>query len=154
MNMLYSIQDKQTLRGQIAGRVSLAAAMFLVPFIIGLILMYTVRIEWLSLLLSLLGMAGAVFYYGLCVSPFISYHKFLTEILNGRSREFTGPLLREESGSVRDGVSCRTLYFGDLEHEGEERLCYLDVEKEYAFEEGRIYRLTTHGQSIIGIEAV
>ncbi len=152
--MLYSAKDRAVLRGQLFRRLSLDALIFLVPFAIGLVLMYTCRIEWLSMLLSMLGMVAAVFYYGMCVSPFLSYDRFLREIAAGRSRSFTGAFLREESASVRDGVACRTLYFADKDASDEERLCYLDLEKEYDFSEGGLYRVTAHGQSIIGIEPV
>ena len=119
--MLYSAKDRAVLRGQLFRRLSLDALIFLVPFAIGLALMYTCRIEWLSMLLSMLGMVTAVFYYGMCVSPFLSYDRFLREIAAGRSRSFTGAFLCEESASVRDGVACRTLYFADKDASDEER---------------------------------
>ncbi len=152
--MLYSQEDKQNLRKQLIRRIALTAAIFLVPFACGLVIMYTSRQQWLSWLLSVVGMAAAVLFYGLCVSPFVAYAKYLREVTAGMSRSFQGGLLREESVSVREGVRCRTLYFSDEEKEGEERLCYLDQEKPFDFSKDRTYRITVHGQSIIEIETL
>lgn len=149
--MLYTDEDQLTLRRQLTNRILIDAAIFLIPFAIGVVIMYTSRREWLSVLLSMLGLFGAIFYTGMCLSPFLSYWRFLRDIRNGRSRSFRGELLREESGSLREGIRCRTLYFSDDEKPGEERLCYLDREKEYAFVTGCKYEITTHGQSIIAI---
>ena len=142
--MLYSQEDKQNLRKQLIRRIALTAAIFLVPFACGLVIMYTSRQQWLSWLLSVVGMAAAVLFYGLCVSPFVAYAKYLREVTAGMSRSFQGGLLREES----------TLYFSDEEKEGEERLCYLDQEKPFDFSKDRTYRITVHGQSIIEIETL
>ncbi len=149
--MLYSDQDRLLLRKQLTKRIILDAVIFLVPFVGALIIMYTSRQEWLSVLLSLLGLFGAIFFFGFCVSPFLSYHRFLRDILEGRSRSFSGLFLREESAALRDGVRCRALYFSDDENPDGERLCYLDTEKEYAFVTGGHYDITVQGQSIIGI---
>lgn len=107
-DMLYSQEDKQNLRKQLIRRIALTAAIFLVPFACGLVIMYTSRQQWLSWLLSVVGMAAAVLFYGLCVSPFVAYAKYLREVTAGMSRSFQGGLLREESVSVREGVRCRT----------------------------------------------
>ena len=58
--MLYSQEDKQNLRKQLIRRIALTAAIFLVPFACGLVIMYTSRQQWLSWLLSVVGMAAAV----------------------------------------------------------------------------------------------
>ncbi len=60
--------------------------------------------------------------------------------------------LREESGALRDGVQCRTLYFSDENSaDGEDRLCYLDAERNMLIVTGGRYTITAQGQSNIGI---
>ena len=112
--------------------------------------MTTVRIQWLSVALSLLGAAAVIFYWGLCISPLTAYKRFLREVLTGRNHEFTGELKAVEQDSVREGVLCKALVFADNAGD-EERLCYFDVQKypKDGLNCGERFKITVHGQSIL-----
>lgn len=147
--MLYSQTDLSTVNKQLTLRVILAAALLLVPVGAAVAIMLTTRQQWLSFLLSAVGVSAMIFYVGVIMSPLLCYRRFLKEVFDGRSHGATVRFLRAESDSVREGVSFYTLYFaGDA---AEELLLYLDKEKQNPFAEGETYEITTHGQAIIGI---
>ena len=129
--MLYSPDDIARIKKQIWRRIA-------------------VLIQWLSVALSLLGAAAAIFYWGLCISPLTAYKRFLREVLTGRSHEFTGELKAVEQDSVREGVLCKALVFAD-DAGDEERLCYFDVQKypKDGLNCGERFKITVHGQSIL-----
>ena len=126
--MLYSPDDIARIKKQILRRIAVLAVLFILPNIGAFAVMTTVRIQWLSVALSLLGAAAAIFYWGLCISPLTAYKRFLREVLTGRNHEFTGELKTVEQDSVREGVLCKALVFAD-DAGDEERLCYFDVQK-------------------------
>lgn len=67
--MLYSQQDIQNARNQLLRRIGLMAALAILPNVAGIVVMYTIRIEWLSVLLGCLGGAMAIFTWGLFCYP-------------------------------------------------------------------------------------
>ena len=148
--MLYSEADRSLVKSQLIRRLAVVLLLALVPSIPAIVLVYTARIRWLSMLLSMLGGAAAIFYYGMCVQPVIAYLRYLNEIIGGRNHVFTGELTEIAQDSVREGVPCKTLFFRD-----EQRLCYYD-EVKYTkgfVKVGGRYRVMVHGQSIIEISA-
>ncbi len=151
--MMYSENDRKNCNKQLLGRIGVMFALLLAPNGIALAIMYTVRIQWLSIALGLLGAAMAIFYWGLYCAPVASYWRYLKEILGGRTHAFTGELTEIALDSVREGVPCKTLFFCDDAGDAQ-RLCYWDEEK-YADGDavcGQRYRVTVHGQSIVAIE--
>lgn len=150
--MLYTSEEIAKVRSSVIKRFIVDALLFLLPFAAGMVIMFTIRIEWLSIALSIFGACLAVFFYGFFVYPFLSYYRFLRDVTGGRNREQTVCFLRKEESSLRDGVLCQSLYF--MDEKQVELLCYLDMEKPYDFKEGGRYALTIHGQSIIGIQAI
>ncbi|MDR2514650.1 MAG: hypothetical protein LBD02_05490 [Christensenellaceae bacterium] len=149
--MLYARAELKGLQKKLGARLLLVFLSFLLPFSAGLALMFTARSEWLSLLLSFLGAAAAIFLFAFAARPPLAYYRFVKDVTEGVSHTFTGRFLRGEERSFREGIWCETLYFEETQN-GKERLCYLDAERPYPFEPGREYGLSTHGQSIIGIE--
>lgn len=148
--MLYSPDDIARIQKQIWRRIAVLAVLFILPNIGAFAVMTTVRIQWLSVALSLLGAAAAIFYWGLCISPLMAYKRFLREVLTGRNHEFTGELKAVEQDSVREGVLCKALVFAD-DAGDEERLCYFDVQKypKDGLNCGERFKITVHGQSIL-----
>lgn len=148
--MLYSQADMKETSSQLMRRIAVAAAIAIIPNIIAGVIMYTVRLQWLTILLAFLGVGAAIFYWGLCCTPITSYLRFLREILDGRNHEFHATLNVIEQDSVREGVRCKTMLFAD-DAGDDQRLCYFDVQKypEGGFELQQRYVVGVHGQSII-----
>ncbi|MDR3085724.1 MAG: hypothetical protein LBU47_05355 [Christensenellaceae bacterium] len=149
--MLYERAELKNLQKTLGCRLLWVFLSFLLPFGAGLTLMFTARSEWLSLLLSFVGAAAAIFLFAFVARPALAYYRFVKDVTEGTSRSFAGRFLRKEERSFREGIWCETLYFEDAKN-GEERLCYLDAERPYPFKPGAEYGLITHGQSIIGVE--
>ena len=152
--MLYSEADRSLVKAQLIRRLIVVVLLALIPSIPAVVLVYTARIRWLSMLLSMLGGAAAIFYYGMYTQPVIAYLRYLNEIIGGRSHEFTGELTEIAQDSVREGVPCKSLLFCDDAGDAQ-RLCYYD---EVKYQKGCVtmgsrYRVTVHGQSIIAIYA-
>ena len=152
--MLYTEADKTSVKKQLLRRLAVTCVLALIPNIPSIVLLYTARIRWLSMLLSMLGGAAAIFYYGMYTQPVIAYLRYLNEIIGGRSHEFTGELTEIAQDSVREGVPCKSLLFCDDAGDAQ-RLCYYD---EVKYQKGCVtmgsrYRVTVHGQSIIAISA-
>ena len=150
--MLYSENDKALVKKQLTRGLLITLLLTLIPSIPSIILVYTARIRWLSIVFSILGGAAAIFYFGMYVQPIISYLRYLNEIFGGRNHEFTGELTEIAQDSVREGVPCKTLFFAD-DAGDMQRLCYYDQIK---YEKGCVtvggrYHVTVHGQSIIAI---
>ena len=152
--MLYTEADKTAVKKQLLRRIVITCVLALIPNIPSIILLYTARIQWLSMTLSIIGGALAVFYWGLYVQPVIAYLRYLNEVIGGRNHEFTGALTEIAQDSVREGVPCKTLFFCDDAGDAQ-RLCYLDHIKhtEGMLCVGSRYRITVHGQSILAITA-
>lgn len=152
--MLYTEADKTSVKKQLLHRILITCVLALIPNIPSIVLLYTARIQWLSMTLSIIGGALAVFYWGLYVQPVIAYLRYLNEVTGGRNHEFTGALTEIAQDSVREGVPCKTLFFCDDAGDAQ-RLCYLDVIKhtEGMLCVGSRYRITVHGQSILAITA-
>ena len=151
--MLYSQEDINQTRSQLIRRIGWMVLMAIVPLAAALAVMYTVRMQWLSVLLGCLGGALAIFYWGLFCSPVAAYLRFAREVVSGRNHAFCGVLLRIAEDSVREGVPCKTLYFHD-DAGDDEKLCYFDLNKlpREGLAEGARYAVCVHGQSIVSMQ--
>ena len=152
--MLYSQQDIQNARNQLLRRIGLMAALAILPNVAGIVVMYTIRIEWLSVLLGCLGGAMAIFTWGLFCYPVYAYLRYAREVVTGRNHEFRGTLTTIAEDSVREGVPCKTLYFHD-EAVDDEKLCYFDLSKypREGFPTGQRFVVSVHGQSIVSMQS-
>ena len=152
--MLYTEKDVMSARSQLLRRIGMTAALALVPNLAALLLMYTARIEGLSVALGCLGGALAIFYWGLFVYPVLAYLRFVREVVGGRSHSFTGTLTSIAEDSVREGVPCKTLYFHD-EAADDAKLCYFDLSKypREGFPTGQRFVVSVHGQSIVSMQS-
>ncbi|MGI5885607.1 MAG: hypothetical protein ACOX83_11705 [Candidatus Spyradocola sp.] len=151
--MLYSQEDINSARSQLIRRIAGMAVLAIVPNAIAAVIMFTARIQWLSIALGCLGGALAIFYWGLYCYPVSAYLRFVREVVEGRRHEFHGVLLRVAEDSVREGVPCKTLYFHD-DAGDDEKLCYFDRNKlpKDGFQEGARYAVSVHGQSIVSMQ--
>lgn len=151
--MMYTEKDVQGTRAQLIRRVAVAAIAALILNGIAAVIMYTVRIEWLSMALALLGGAAAIFCWGMFGRPVYAYLRYLREVVSGRTHDFTGVLTEIAQDSVREGVPCKTLFFSDDAGDAQ-RLCYYDLYK-YPTEGCQVnqrYTVTVHGQAIVSIQ--
>ena len=148
---MYQESDVKLTGKVLLRRLLIALGILVVPNIPAFVLVYTARNMVLSFLLSFLGFAAMIFFWGFYISPVIAYYRFVRDMNEGRSHEFTGRLMRYESDSLREGIPCKTMYFEENE---QERLCYFDLYKypQQDFEEGKLYSVTVHGQSILAME--
>ena len=151
--MLYSQTDIKTVTNQLLRRIAVMVLLALIPNIAAGVVMYTVRIQGLSIALGCLGGALAIFYWGLFIYPVTAYLRFVREVVPGRSRQFRGTLRTIAEDSVREGVPCKTMYFYDEEAD-DEKLCYFDLVKypQTGFSEGNRFVVTVHGQSIVAMQ--
>lgn len=152
--MLYSQQDVLAARNQLLRRIGLMVVLAILPNVAAAVIMYTVRVEWLSVLLGCLGGALAIFYWGLFCSPVLAYLRYTREVVRGRNHDFCGTLTTIAEDSVREGVPCKTLYFHD-EAADDEKLCYFDLNKypHDGFPTGQRFSVSVHGQAIVSMQS-
>lgn len=152
--MLYSQQDIQNARNQLLRRIGLMAALAILPNVAGIVVMYTIRIEWLSVLLGLPGRRDGHLHLGPVLLPGLRLPALCAGGRHGRSHEFRGTLTTIAEDSVREGVPCKTLYFHD-EAADDEKLCYFDLSKypREGFPTGQRFVVSVHGQSIVSMQS-
>ena len=151
MELIYSNEDYNSIKGQYRRCFWLFIAALVVFFGVGLAIMYTVRMQWLSLVISLVGGMGAIFAWGIYGVPVRRYWKYLNNIQTSRKHEWVGAFLRWEQPALREGVNFIALRF--LDNANSERLLYWDQAKaQPAFNEGEKWTLTECEHAIVGLE--
>ena len=112
----------------------LALSIPLVFFLAGIVisLLPSIRLQWLTILLTILGGSLAIFCYSMFISPVVSYGRHLKNVLQGRTRETTGRV-REiaEQSCIREDVEYypMSINVGDKDDDADDRLFYYDVQK-------------------------
>ena len=151
MQELYTQQTLDALRAQIRKR--RMALLFPLLVLAGVLVFSCVqRIEWLSVVSSILICFLLVFAVEMFFRPLRAYEKLLEAALHGRSHE--GDFVfshAEPEVSVVDGVSCLSLIFlGDPDKHGtREQMFYWDRELSLpAFQKGQNVRLRYTGTMI------
>lgn len=130
---MYQQKDRDENRHQLNKRL-LALAIPMVFFLAGIIvsLLRNVRLQWLTILLTVLGGSMTLFCYSMFISPIVHYGRHLKNVLDGRKRETSG-IVREIAGQacIREGVEYypMTINVGDKNDEADDRLFYYDVHK-------------------------
>lgn len=126
---MYTEQDYADICSQIKRRwllLSIPALLLLA----GVIVSFVFRIRWLTIGLSLLLGAGAIFCYGLLLAPLMAYKRHLNDVLHGRTRTTTGAFKEMEEVAVdRDGVKYypMMLSVGNMDDPEDDRLFYYDA---------------------------
>lgn len=126
---MYTQKDIDSIQGQLRKRIIL----WLVPAVLllaGIIYSYTLRLEWLSGVLTALLMAMLVFAMTLSILPVKQYRDFLRNAVHGRNREETlvFDLIQSET-VIREGVRFYpvTMRADTIKEELDERQFYFDA---------------------------
>jgi hypothetical protein len=153
---LYQTSDWEENRHQLKRRL-LALLIPMIPLLAGIVvsLLPNIRLQWLTILLTILGGAIAIFCYGMFISPVVSYGRHLKNVLGGRTRETTGRLTEFSSQSCfREGVEYypMTINIGDKGEEKDDRLFYYDVHKEMPpVKPGDMITVISHDKAVADI---
>jgi hypothetical protein len=153
---LYQTSDWEENRNQLKRRL-LALLIPMIPLLAGIVvsLLPNIRLQWLTILLTILGGAVAIFCYGMFISPVVSYGRHLKNVLEGRTRETTGRLTEFSSQSCfREGVEYypMTINIGDKGEEKDDRLFYYDVHKEMPpVKPGDMITVISHDKAVADI---
>jgi len=153
---LYQISDWEENRQQLKRRL-LALLIPMVFFLAGISvsLLRNVRLQWLTILLTILGGTMVIFCYGMFLSPVLNYGRHLKNVLEGRKRETTGRLTEMSSQSCfREGVEYYSMVIniGDKSDEADDRLFYYDVHKGMPpYKPGDMITVISHDKAVADI---
>ncbi len=153
---MYKTNDWEENNRQLKRRL-LALLIPLALFLAGIVvsLLPDVRLQWLTILLTILGGAMVIFCYGMFLSPVLSYSRHLKNVLEGRKRETTGRLTEVGSQSCfREGVEYypMTVNVGEKGDAADDRLFYYDVHKGMPpFEPGDLITIVSHDKAVADI---
>lgn len=153
---MYQTSDWEENRNQLKRRL-LALLIPMIPLLGGIVvsLLPNIRLQWLTILLTILGGAMAIFCYGMFISPVVSYGRHLKNVLDGRKRETTGCLTQFASQSCfREGVEYypMTINVGDKCEEEDDRLFYYDVHKGMPpYKPGDMITVVSHDKAVADI---
>lgn len=126
---MYTQQDYNEISTQWRQRWTKLALLMIVPLAV-LIWSLIVRMQSLTVGMSILMGCAMLFYYGVSISPIGAYRKHMGELLHGRNREMEGVFKGfEHQYAVRDGVRFlpMMLNVGDPEEPKDDRLLYWDL---------------------------
>lgn len=154
---MYDQKDFQANLQQLR-RELLALGLLSIPFLAGIIVSFVLRIQWLTVTLSILYGAIAIFLYNLRIAPVTAYRRYLRDISRGLRREAQGTLVRLDSDETfKEGVRFYTLVVNidpKLDPEGE-RLFYYDVCKPLPPSRvGDQVHVLSHGNYVLKLRAV
>ncbi len=153
---MYQISDWEENRQQLKRR-SLALLAPMALFLAGIVvsLLPNIRLQWLTILLTILGGALAIFCYGMFINPVLSYSRHLKNVLEGRTKETTGRLTEISSQScIREGVEYypMTVNIGAKNEQADDRLFYYDVHKGMPpFAPGDMVTVVSHDKAVADI---
>jgi len=144
-------QNKQDLKKEITRTV-----LFALPFLIGAVVAFALRIEALCIGCCFLFGAMIILRWDLCIGPAVHYGRFLEEIHSGLTKKTLGTLVRTNSDLVyQDHVFSHEItinIYEDMDEEGERRFL-LDREKTIPAEwMGKDVVITSHGSFVLEAE--
>lgn len=154
---MYHQQDFDRINAQIK-REALILAAICVPLIVAIIASFVVRIEWLTILLTIACGAIGIFMYNMRLSPLTAYSRYLKDVTTGLQRETVGPVVSYSSDlSFKEGVQFHILMLNidpKMDPEGE-RLFYYDAYKPSpGVTPGMQVHVVSHGNYVIGIDVL
>ena len=148
---MYTEQDFLDIRAQARRRfitLSIPAALLLA----GVVVSFLYRVRWLTMGLTILLGAFAIFAYGLLLYPVVAYGRHLDDVLHGRVRSLTGAFKEmEESAVIREGVYYypMMLNVGDMEDPEDDRLFYYDANLPRPdWKKGETLTVTAHDKAL------
>jgi len=159
--MLYSQSDRDLINAKLkrrAAAVWIPAAALLALAIVTFVWYRTRHDEsgWIvSGLLTILGGAYAIFFYGVYLGPMRKYKKHLDYMFDGIKRETVG-IFKEITTTVqdRDGIDCYSVWLnvGEKNDPDDDRLFYLDAYKSMdGFQPGDKIRIESNDRMIASI---
>jgi hypothetical protein len=142
--------DSQIKRGMTGMIIGLAAAIAAITATL------IVRIQWATMLVTVVWGSVSIFLWGMKLTPPRAYRKFLNEIHSGLSRETAGKVVSfSEDVSHREGLPFYQLVIniGDNKDPEDDRLYYWNAQKtKPAFIPGEHVKITSHGNDIIAYQ--
>lgn len=154
---MYTEQDLIAIKSQKNKRWLVLGIPCMVLFI-GLVISLIVRIEPLTVALTILMGALLIAGYDLFIKPLRLYQLFLHNLLHGLTRE-VDCLYQSISTDAEavDGVDCRTVYVTDHGDDGKpfERIFYFDALKTFpALTPGQKVHVVFHDRAVVSITPV
>ncbi|GHU68952.1 hypothetical protein FACS1894184_12060 [Clostridia bacterium] len=154
---VYTAKDEASLSGQLR-RSWIAAGVFAAVLTAALIPTLVVRIQWATMLVTIVLGGLGIFLWGMKITPALSYRRHVREIHSGLSRQVEGRLRQVDEGvTFREGIDCYAFVVDvgdDAEHVDpkNERLLYWDAQKPMPkWQVGDNLRITAHGNDVISI---
>jgi len=112
-----------------------------------------IRIQWLTVLLTILTAGFCIFCDGMFLAPLRAYRRHLDSALNGITHEMDCTFKSMESvTTLREGVNYYAMMvnIGDPKEEEDDRLLYYDAEKPLpGFVEGESLHITYHDKNVV-----
>lgn len=114
-----------------------------------------IRLEWLTIVLTITLGAVLIFCDGLFIAPLRAYRRHLDSALHGRTRQLEGIFKSVETVScLKDGVTFYPMIVsaGDPDDEEDDRLFYFDAEKAFPpLKAGDRISLTYHDKAVVAL---
>lgn len=134
----------------------LLLALIAVPFVAGIVISFLLRIEPLTIALSIALGALIIFLYNMRVSPVTAYRRYLHDVSSGLQRETQGIVVSfDPDETFKDGVRFRTLVINidpKMDPEGE-RLFYFDLYKpQPTLHGGERVHVLSHGNYVLKLQ--
>ena len=123
------------------------------------IVMAAVRVPeaYVRALTALTGM-GAVFCWGMFISPVRAYYKHLDNVMHGRTHTVTGAFKEMDETAVdREGVQFYPMLInvGNMDDEEDDRLLYYDAHlPRPSFEKGQMMTAAVHDKAVASIDLI
>lgn len=126
--------------------------------IAAIIYSFIVRVEWITILLTIILLCIITFHVGVFYIPSNKYKKQLYMLLNGRKREISGTLKSINKTIVKhNDLDCYTLVvkIGEVKYGDDDRVIYWEISKKMPeFIIGNSIKFTTFDKTIIGHDFV
>lgn len=151
MNNVYNEQDLKDIKQQFRQRL-IKCLIPAVLLLAGIVVSFVFRIEFLTIALSLVLGAFAIFVWSMALSPVRAYQKHLENVLHGITRELTGAFKEmDEEAVIRDGVRFypMLLNVGDMNKEMDDRLFYYDAALPRPdWQKGEMLTIVSHDKNV------
>lgn len=154
--MMYTTQDLENLNGQIKRRYTALGipAVLMLAGIVFSVLPH-VRMQWLTVALTIAMIVMGLFGHGLFIAPLLKYRVHLDSALNGRRHDLSCTFKSLElTPCLREGVMFYPMIVsaGDPKEPEDDRLLYYDLEKPLPdLKEGEKLHIVYHDKSIMDL---
>jgi len=126
---LYTEQDYAAIRAQRMRRILLTAIPLVILFA-GAIYCAILRLQVLTIILTIIAGGLWMFVHGLFIKPVSAYCQHMDQVMHGRVRTLTGAFKQmDDFPALRDGVYYYSMLInvGKMEDEEDDRLLYYDA---------------------------